>query len=418
MSEKNPEGSIMIAPTVLVIAPEYPYPADSGSKLAIASSLALLHEAGWQIVLVMIVTHEQTAVAQKRVPAPFPLETRVFSRETRYTTHVDTDLDMSMQVVIDRERPALIWVEHAQLAPLIKEVETRGAAVWFRSINFELLHRWEKSSADFRENSSGRSGRKLLSHLREMGRLLSVAYQWERQMHQVADRIWHISYREQQLLPRLYGRKPIATWMPPILERSAVDIQPHDGPLNVLYMGSRYDDFQNRSSALYLLQTLIPAIEQAYPGGFHFHLTGKFARERLSAAAQGFTNVTLHDYVPDLTALIHKTDIFCLPVQMGWGCKLKMLEGLAYGLPVIGAWQVFRGVPPEKNLFLSCRTVDDYRRAFGRLQSIDARRTLGRAGFTAYQRWCDEGKEALFRALAGVNPSMKLKALRENRHMR
>jgi glycosyltransferase involved in cell wall biosynthesis len=393
-------------PTVLVLSPEYPYPDDSGSKLAIASNLALLHEAGWRIVLVVVTAPEQAAALTVRPAAPFAMPIHVISRQTRYTMQVETELEFAIQMLIDQERPSLIWAEYASFAPLLNEVETRGAAVWFHSINFELMHRWEKSGAYLRENVHlNRAGVRLI---REHVRLLSVAYQWERQMHQVADRVWYISNREKQLLPRLYGRHPIPAWLPPLLDRPAIAIQDHAGPLNVLYMGSRYDDFPNRSGALYLLQTLIPALNAAYPDTFHFHLTGKFAREHLADAVKA-PNITLHDYVPHLPTLIEQTDLFCLPVRMGWGCKLKMLEGLAYGIPVIGAWQVFRGVPSEPGLYAACDSIDDYVKAFGKLRDGSARRAMGEAGRHAYQQWSEAAKDELFRALAAVNPYVKHK---------
>ncbi|MCU0514143.1 MAG: glycosyltransferase family 4 protein [Anaerolineae bacterium] len=384
--------------TVLVIAPEYPYPSDNGTRLALAGSLALLHTAGWRMVLAITGAGEGSTPP---APPPFPLETHFIRYTNRFVTRAEPAAAGQLQALIDRERPALLWVEYAHFAPLVATLKTHGAPIWFRAINFELLHRLEKSRAVLAEQVQQRSLRP--GWLREQVRLLRVAYQWERQMHHLAGRIWYISHREQRLLPRLYGGQAVAGWLPPILERPARDIQPHAPPLHVLYMGSRYDDFQNRAGALYLLRTLVPAVNAAFPGEFHFHLTGKFAQQYLGTAA-GAANITLHDYLPDPGTLIQQMDLFCLPVRLGWGLKLKMLEGLAGGLPVIGAWQVFRGIPPQPGIYAACRTPADYVRAFGELRDVTSRRRMGAAGRAACLGWYAAARQAVFAALAEVPP--------------
>jgi len=53
------------------------------------------------------------------------------------------------------------------------------------------------------------------------------------------------------------------------------------------------------------------------------------------------------------------------------GSKIKVLEALASGLPVIGLPQTFRGMRPTPEAYYTCRTTEDFIAAFRSLQAVD-----------------------------------------------
>ena len=159
-----------------------------------------------------------------------------------------------------------------------------------------------------------------------------------------------------------------------------------------------------------LINQIIPAVEAAMPSVFRFHIVGKGSREQF--AQYESVNLIVHDYVEDLTALMQQMDVACFPIKFGWGCKIKVLEALVSGLPIIGASQTFRGLPQQKDkICYACHSIADYVRAFQLLRNASERQRLHQAGQIAYQNWVDQGKSSLQSCLDSVGNKTDLDSI-------
>jgi len=84
----------------------------------------------------------------------------------------------------------------------------------------------------------------------------------------------------------------------------------------------------------------IEAVENFYKNTFVYLndakliVVGKKAREKLSFVKN--KNIEVYNFVPDLVDVYRKADIFVFPIQFGGGTNFKLLEAMAYGLPVVG----------------------------------------------------------------------------------
>jgi glycosyltransferase involved in cell wall biosynthesis len=129
-----------------------------------------------------------------------------------------------------------------------------------------------------------------------------------------------------------------------------------------------------------------------------FHIVGPDGGED-PAADTASEHVVFHGFVEDLPGFMEGMDIACLPTRLGWGCKLKMAEALARGLPAVGAPATFRGVPDTPDAFIVCRSVRDYVGAFRQLLDDDFRAALGTQGREMYRQWVTNGETLLEAAL-------------------
>lgn len=104
-------------------------------------------------------------------------------------------------------------------------------------------------------------------------------------------------------------------------------------------------------------------------------------------AATPVPGLVLHGHVPDLAAAYGQVDVLINPVRAGGGLKIKTVEALAHGLPLVTTTEGARGL---RELDGHALRIADEPGAFADalealLTNVDARRALGAAG-AAYAR--------------------------------
>ena len=121
----------------------------------------------------------------------------------------------------------------------------------------------------------------------------------------------------------------IQTYQPGIaIERSFAFIHQ---PLSLFHIGSM--EWQaNEQGVLWFLQKVWPLLLVKYPQA-QFHLAGK----GLSKSDPRFfqTGVVNHGEVPDAEDFMHQHGIMVVPIQAGSGIRIKTLEAMALGVPVV-----------------------------------------------------------------------------------
>ena len=64
-------------------------------------------------------------------------------------------------------------------------------------------------------------------------------------------------------------------------------------------------------------------------------LVGRNPPESLARRARDMPGVTLHPDVPDVRPFLARSGVMAVPLRIGGGSRLKILEALATGLPVV-----------------------------------------------------------------------------------
>lgn len=95
-------------------------------------------------------------------------------------------------------------------------------------------------------------------------------------------------------------------------------------------------------------------------------IVGKNAREKLSFVAD--KNVQVMNFVPDLKDVYINSDIFVFPVRFGGGTNFKVLEAMAYGLPIVGFDDKIKNVKGITGTdYVSVRTFQEMKDAIEKL---------------------------------------------------
>jgi glycosyltransferase involved in cell wall biosynthesis len=148
----------------------------------------------------------------------------------------------------------------------------------------------------------------------------------------------------------------------------------------------------NDRAITFFLDEVGDALESELPQAV-VRVIGRGARAPLHrVAAMRPQLVRLEGYVADLDALFATTTAMLAPLRYGTGVKVKVLEALARGLPVVGTARAFSGIPIGCDGSSGCVVEDDLSRWPQLLRRVSDKREnerLSRAAREFYLRTYD-----------------------------
>jgi glycosyltransferase involved in cell wall biosynthesis len=104
-------------------------------------------------------------------------------------------------------------------------------------------------------------------------------------------------------------------------------------PARLLFLGS-LDWRPNLDGVRLLLERVFPAVRAAEPSA-RLCLVGRNPPEALCRQVAGLSSVELHGNVPDVRPYLADCGMLVVPLRIGGGSRLKILEALASGTPVV-----------------------------------------------------------------------------------
>lgn len=110
----------------------------------------------------------------------------------------------------------------------------------------------------------------------------------------------------------------------------------------VLFFGTMWYE-PNAEAVRTIVKRIAPAVADREPAA-EFHVVGPGC-ERIEALVSGTSNVRVVGYVDDLVSYIRGADVVIVPLKDGGGTRLKIIESLACGTPVISTEQGAVGWP-------------------------------------------------------------------------
>ncbi|HEY1214571.1 MAG TPA: glycosyltransferase family 4 protein [Bryobacteraceae bacterium] len=103
-------------------------------------------------------------------------------------------------------------------------------------------------------------------------------------------------------------------------------------PNTLLFWGAM-DRQENIDAAIWIAKEIHPLIRRKVPNAI-FYIAGNRS-EKLKAQLAGCKGVILTGFVDDISALMRSMEIAMLPLRLGAGIKIKTLECMDAGIPVI-----------------------------------------------------------------------------------
>ncbi len=168
-------------------------------------------------------------------------------------------------------------------------------------------------------------------------------WRYERRLWPGFDRVIFLSPED---AARCWGA-PRSVVIPPGVDSTALPPQPVSPQHHVLLFVGSLDWIPNVEGLQWFLRKVWEPLRQAMPD-LKFYVVGKNPPEHLQR--RRIPGVTVTGFVPDLRDYIRRGGVMVVPLRIGSGVRIKILEGLAMGIPIVTTPTGIQGLPQLRDV--------------------------------------------------------------------
>lgn len=246
-------------------------------------------------------------------------------------------------------------VEELGLAKYLPDLKREQCLTIFDAHNLESSLSGEMATSLHGSGSSDPFG-KWKRNL--MDRRLAAA---EKQYAQAANRVWACSSVDQKGFGKLIGDSTPIDVIPNSIDvpfyaqedrcHEAEDWR--DEPMLITYLGA-YSYYPNERAAMELIHDVLPLIQSR---GFRarLQLIGANPTSAMQTAASGREDIEITGAVDSVLPYLKQRCLIVLPIRLGGGTRLKILEAFAASRPVISTAKGVEGIDAEDGRHLLVR---------------------------------------------------------------
>jgi glycosyltransferase involved in cell wall biosynthesis len=170
--------------------------------------------------------------------------------------------------------------------------------------------------------------------------------------------------------------------------RNEPDVTVH--PRSLVFAGGM-DWYPNRIAIEWLAAEVWPVLARDRPDRT-LTVIGKAPPPALVALGQTDSRVRVTGFVPDVRPYVHASEIYICPIHVGGGTRLKVLDALAMGRPLVSTAVGVSGLGLRDGVeYLHAETAEDFARCVRRLEDDRALRSslaaAGRIAVTSRFAW-------------------------------
>ena len=238
-----------------------------------------------------------------------------------------SDLSRALCDRVTATRPDVVLVEGMQMILFLRDLRYRRdaggleAALVLGSDELSSLPRLRRL-----ETERNPLKRMALKHETDAWRRVQAqATHW-------ADATFCVTDQDRDLLRADGGRACHTVPLGIDIDRISTDRAPVDPP-RLLFVGS-FSHAPNRTAAEFLVDKIWPGIAN-YRQDMEMILAGRGSRGFLRAHGRGDSSIKALGFVEDLTDLYRRCRLFIAPLTEGGGIKIKILDAMARGIPVV-----------------------------------------------------------------------------------
>lgn len=133
-------------------------------------------------------------------------------------------------------------------------------------------------------------------------------------------------------------------------------IKPNFEENNIMFFGAM-DRQENYESCIWFIKNVFSRLLQI-DSSFKFFIVGNKPNKKLYKYLND--NIIITGFVNDITKFFSKALCMVVPLLLGAGIKIKVLEGMSSGLPVLTNSIGIEGIPASQHDFIYCKNQNDY----------------------------------------------------------
>lgn len=273
---------------------------------------------------------------------------RRYHRDVRqHLAHARAHTLGALREALERRPPEFFFVS-PQLNPVALALRRRSRATRF------VLASYDVEALRLRRFADAAQSRQRRAWEREARR----AQRFERDNLRWFDGVIAVSALDRERFVSAYGLAPQRV----LVVDNGVDVEhfafserPPASPPHIVYVGSlAYGP--NSDAAVRLLDDVMPRVWARRPDT-HLTIVGQGPGAQLTARDDG-ARVRVVGRVADVRPYLARAHVLCVPLRVGSGTKLKVLESLSAGVPVVGTHVAAEGLELHDGVHLLVRESD------------------------------------------------------------
>ncbi|MFO0891134.1 MAG: glycosyltransferase [Isosphaeraceae bacterium] len=239
-----------------------------------------------------VATHSSPALREAVRSFARRNRTDVWQLESTILLDAMADLPAAPKVMVAHNVESLIWQRYFEL-------ETQPIRRWY------IKHQWTKFRA------------------------------FERRAFAKATRLIAVSGEDARLIREDFGRDEVSV-VDNGIDRSLFEsVRGERDPRQILFLGA-LDWRPNLDAIGLLLDRIFPGVRSEEPSA-RLCIVGRRPSEKLIRRVKRLDGVELHADVPDVRPFLARSGVMAVPLRIGGGSRIKILEALACGLPVVAS---------------------------------------------------------------------------------
>ncbi len=381
---------------VLVLDEWLPWPLESGKKIRtynLISRLAVEHEILYMAYMSLPEDAPKKLVMERHGISVVPVQDRrvpkwtaafyfmvlmnFISRDPFSTVyHIRKEFISELDRVIKREKPDLIHCEWTNLAPFLRHVRGIPSVISAHNVESDIWKRFGDHGSNIFKRILGESQARKIERL-------------ERYWYPRASICTAVSPEDLEVI-RGYGARVE-------LVENGVDIAYYDSYTrkddvdndSIVFTAS-FDTFSNQDGAEYFVRDIYPIIKKKNPR-IHLWLVGREPTSAIKSLSMQDPSIHVTGTVDDVRQYIARAALCVVPLRIGGGSRLKILEALAMKKAVVSTTVGAEGLNVSHGENILLADTEDY---FSNcvvecINNPEKRESLGSAGYSLVKKQYD-----------------------------
>jgi glycosyltransferase involved in cell wall biosynthesis len=390
---------------ILFLTPQLPYPPHQGTTIRnynLIANLAPRHEIH---LLSFVRSHDEVKKATPLFRHCCSIETVLAPRRSPLIRFLSLFLsplpDMALRLpsaefstklkaYLEHQKFDVVQIEGLEMAPhWMLGMRTRKSD--YRTGRLRPNLQYPMSIFDDHNAEYVLQQRAFETDVRQPRRWVAALYsliQWKKLSHyealvcRLADRVVAVSEADRAALRRLVSGLEV-TVVPNGVDveyYASADVQPASLPSRSLIFTGKMDFRPNVDAVLWFCQEVLPLVKRQMPD-VHFYIVGQSPLHRVQRLADD-PAVTVTGYVDDVRPYIASASVYVVPLRIGGGTRLKVLEAMAMGKAIVSTtlgYEGFEGLVPGRELLVADTPEEFARQVIELLGDAPLREKLGQA---------------------------------------
>lgn len=355
-------------PVLLFVSPWYLFPTDVGGKLRTVAILKHLKQMHFSITLLSPApdgerpSGELDGICDRFIAWPAPRRGPLFNLSrmrhivSALPIPVATDAWEPARRVIREalaEKPDVVVVDFAHTHVLMPDRIDPPSVMFTHNVEAEIFERHAEKAPDMVKRMIWRNQhRKML--------------RYEGEVLRCYDRIVTVSERDTEMFCQRYGLsrervRDIPTGVDMDGYECRIDPQPVAPDAGRLVFTAAMSSAANIDAVEWLMDEVWPVLT-AWRPNLEMTVVGRNPPARLvSKAKSKGVNWTFTGAVPSVEPHVHEADVFIIPLRVGGGTRLKVVEAIAMGAPIISTDIGVEGIDLEPDRhYVRANTAEEF----------------------------------------------------------